>query len=91
MSRGTAEWRDSLVEIIPGLYLLPGQAEGRFPFAHSFVVEGDARALIDTGAGTQRLQSLRDQSSLDMLMASHSHPDHTAGKLAVRGPAVACS
>ena len=68
-----------LIEIIPGLYLLPGQAEGRFPFAHSFVVEGDTRALIDTGAGIQRLQWLRDHASLDMLIASHSHPDHTAG------------
>lgn len=75
----TAEWRQALVEIIPGLLLLPGEKEGRFPFAHSFLVEGDARALIDTGAGIERLRRLCNRAHLDMIIASHSHPDHTAG------------
>lgn len=83
--RSTAEWKSSLVEIVPGLYLLPGQAEGRFPFAHSFVIEGDTLALIDTGAGIERLQWLRDRAPLDMVIASHSHPDHTAGNWLFQG------
>jgi glyoxylase-like metal-dependent hydrolase (beta-lactamase superfamily II) len=67
------------VEIIPDLYLLPGAGNGRFPYAHSFLIDGDTRALLDTGAGIQRLQKLREQISLDLLISSHSHPDHTAG------------
>jgi glyoxylase-like metal-dependent hydrolase (beta-lactamase superfamily II) len=78
-SRSTAEWRDSLVEIVPDLYLVPGESEGRFPFAHSILIEGEGQTLIDTGAGIQRLRRLRGQVSLDMVIASHSHPDHTAG------------
>jgi len=77
--------RDSLIEIIPGLYLLPGQDEGRFPYAHSVLVEGDGHALIDTGAGIERLRWLRDQAHLDMIISSHSHPDHTAGNWLFEG------
>ncbi|MGD9101255.1 MAG: MBL fold metallo-hydrolase [Anaerolineae bacterium] len=71
----------SLLEIIPGLYLVPGEGEGRFPFSHSFLIEGETWALLDTGAGIQRLQRLRETlgSSLDVVISSHSHPDHTAG------------
>ncbi|MFW9894097.1 MAG: MBL fold metallo-hydrolase, partial [Candidatus Thorarchaeota archaeon] len=65
--------------IIPGLYLLPGSQEGRFPFSHSFLVEGETRAIIDTGAGIQRLQRLQQQTPVDLVISSHSHPDHTAG------------
>ncbi len=71
----------SLVEIIPGLYMLPGEEEGRFPYSHSFLIEGDIWALVDTGAGIGQLRRLRDAlgSTLDMVITSHSHPDHTAG------------
>jgi glyoxylase-like metal-dependent hydrolase (beta-lactamase superfamily II) len=71
----------SLLEVIPGLYLLPGEEQGRFPYSHSFLVEGEIWALVDTGAGIAQLQRLREAlgSSLDMVIASHSHPDHTAG------------
>ncbi len=71
--------RDALIEVIPGLYLVPGEGEGRFPFGHSLLVEGEGRALIDAGAGIERLRRLRDHIPLDMVIASHSHPDHTAG------------
>jgi glyoxylase-like metal-dependent hydrolase (beta-lactamase superfamily II) len=71
----------SLTEIIPGLYMLPGEEEGRFPYSHSFLIEGDTWALVDTGAGIQRLRRLREALGpvLDLVIVSHSHPDHTAG------------
>jgi ribonuclease/clavin/mitogillin len=99
--------RDALIEVIPGLFLVPGEGDGRFPFAHSLLVEGQGRALIDAGAGIERLRRLRQPPAplalacrasvragargpersgglrnhipLDMVIASHSHPDHTAG------------
>jgi glyoxylase-like metal-dependent hydrolase (beta-lactamase superfamily II) len=67
-----------LVEIIPGLYLVPAENSGRFPFAHSFLVEGAARALIDTGCGMRAVDELLCERRIDMVIASHSHPDHTA-------------
>jgi len=66
-------------QVVPGLYLIQGESQGRFPFAHSLLIEGETRALIDTGVGIQRLQRLRDRIPLDCVIASHSHPDHTAG------------
>jgi glyoxylase-like metal-dependent hydrolase (beta-lactamase superfamily II) len=66
------------VEIVPGLSLVPGENNGRFPFAHSFLAEGTTRALIDTGCGARVLDELRRERPMDMVIASHSHPDHTA-------------
>ncbi len=67
-----------LREIVPGLYLVPGENDGRFPSAHSFLVEGTARALIDTGCGSVQLDALRRERPVDLVISSHSHPDHTA-------------
>lgn len=77
--------RNALVEIIPGLYLVPAEGKGRFPLAHSFLVEGEGRVLIDTGTGIERLRRLRDQIPPDTMIASHSHPDHTAGNWLFEG------
>ncbi len=67
-----------LQEIIPGLYLVPARNYGRFPFAHSFLVEKSLRALIDTGCGAETLELLDQRHPVDWVISSHSHPDHTA-------------
>ena len=67
-----------LTKIIPGLYLVPAENNGRFPFAHSYLVEGTTRALIDTGCGVSVIDALRREREIDCVIASHSHPDHTA-------------
>ena len=67
-----------LIEIIPGLHLVPAENNGRFPFAHSFLVDGATRALIDTGCGMSVVDSLQREQKIDFVIASHSHPDHTA-------------
>ncbi len=69
---------NGLTEIVPGLCLVPGENNGRFPFAHSFLVEGATRALIDTGCGARVIAALQREQAVDMVIASHSHPDHTA-------------
>jgi glyoxylase-like metal-dependent hydrolase (beta-lactamase superfamily II) len=43
------------------------------------LVEGDVRVLIDTGGGVECLQWLREEPGVEMVISSHSHPDHTAG------------
>ena len=67
-----------LIEIIPGLFLVPGENKARFPYSHSFLVEGDTCALLDTGCGEQTLDALRRERRIDMVISSHSHPDHVA-------------
>ena len=67
-----------LIEIIPGLFLVPAENNGRFPFAHSFLVEGTMRALIDTGCGESVIDSLKQARTIDFVLSSHCHPDHTA-------------
>ncbi len=67
-----------LTPIIPGLCLVPAENDGRFPFAHSFLIEGTTRALIDTGCGESVIDALRRERKIDLVIASHSHPDHTA-------------
>ncbi|MDE3091941.1 MAG: MBL fold metallo-hydrolase, partial [Chloroflexota bacterium] len=67
-----------LIEVIPGLHLVPAENNGRFPFAHSFLVDGAPRTLIDTGCGMSVVDALQREGKIDLVIASHCHPDHTA-------------
>ena len=57
---------------------MPGENKGRFPFSHSFIVEGSTRVLIDAGCGPRAVDTLLEQHPVDFVISSHSHPDHTA-------------
>ncbi len=67
-----------LVEIIPGLWMIPSANGGRFPFPHGLLVEGATRVLIDAGCGLPGIDELRTARPVDYVISSHSHPDHTA-------------
>lgn len=67
------------IPIIPGLDLIVASEDGRFPHSHSFRVCGSAEVLIDVGCGIQRLRELRRRWKPDLVVISHSHPDHCAG------------
>lgn len=64
-------------EITEHITLIKGRNHGRFPFSHSVLVEDDIIALIDTGCGIENLNQLKKK--VDIVINSHSHPDHTAG------------
>ena len=70
---------DGSIPISPGLDLLAAPDDGRFPHSHSFRVRGDIDVLIDTGCGVERLRALRGRGRPDLVVVSHSHPDHCAG------------
>jgi glyoxylase-like metal-dependent hydrolase (beta-lactamase superfamily II) len=65
--------------VIPGLDLLEAEFDGRFPFSHSFVVRGETNLLIDAGCGHDRLRELGKSWRPDLIVVSHSHPDHCSG------------
>ncbi len=59
---------------------LVGEDGGQFPRAHSIVVDdGTTRALIDTGCGVDVLRRLRAERDVDLVICTHTHPDHSAG------------
>ncbi len=63
-------------KITDHISLIEGKNCGRFPFSHSFIIEDDSTVLIDTGCGVEILAQLK---KVDMVMNSHSHPDHASG------------
>ena len=65
--------------IIPGLYLVPGLNRGRFPYSHSFFVDGDTTALLDAGCGPAALDEVRRRRPPDQVIVSHAHVDHCSG------------
>ncbi len=68
-----------LTEIAPSIFLVEGEKRGQFPFSHSILIHDEVTALIDTGCGIERLQWLREEYPLELVINSHAHPDHISG------------
>lgn len=69
-----------LEEISDNVYFIEGNLKGKYPFANSLLVKGEKEnVLIDTGAGSRNLRKLRKQYSIDRILLSHCHEDHTCG------------
>ena len=69
----------SVVEVADNLYLVPGANKGRFPFSHSILATGERNVLFDTGSGGQALEELKADFPVDLVVNSHTHPDHFSG------------
>jgi len=65
--------------------LIAGKNRGRFPWSNSFLIQGSETVLIDTGCGIENLQALKQQYSIDYVINSHCHPDHSAGNWVFAG------
>lgn len=68
--------------------MLPGDPDGRFPRSHAFVIRGEVEALIDIGCGQRQVARLLERWAPDIVIISHSHPDHMSGLWQVRGAEV---
>lgn len=70
-----------LLHIDGPIWLVAGEEKGKFPHSHSVLVWGDETVLIDTGAGPSVLRSLESTigRSIDVVLNTHTHPDHCAG------------
>jgi glyoxylase-like metal-dependent hydrolase (beta-lactamase superfamily II) len=75
------EMLNMLRRISKGLLLVNGANDGRFPYSHSAIIEGQKgkAVLLDTGCGIEVLKELRTKFSFDYIINSHTHPDHSAG------------
>ena len=50
-----------------------------YPFCHSLYVEGEKTALADSSCDSEKLQALRRDKRVDLLLCSHAHEDHLGG------------
>lgn len=68
-----------LLPIVPHLFMVPGARDGQFPFSHSVLADSSPATLMDAGCGLGILTELMELSQIELVITSHSHPDHTAG------------
>jgi glyoxylase-like metal-dependent hydrolase (beta-lactamase superfamily II) len=75
-----------LLQVQGPVWLVIGEQGGRFPRSHSVLIrDAEACALIDTGCGLEVLRGLRQQLPLDLVINTHTHPDHSAGNFLFDG------
>jgi len=70
MNRGEIEKLDE------NIYFVPGENGGRFPACHGFLLDGGETVLIDSGVGEERIKAIDSEKRIDILIITHSHPDH---------------
>uniref|UniRef100_A0A7C4ETS2 MBL fold metallo-hydrolase n=1 Tax=Desulfomonile tiedjei TaxID=2358 RepID=A0A7C4ETS2_9BACT len=68
---------EALITPIEGnLFFVAGEGNGKFPACHGFLLKGRENVLIDAGMGLERLAELDRKHRIDVLIITHSHPDH---------------
>jgi glyoxylase-like metal-dependent hydrolase (beta-lactamase superfamily II) len=72
-------------KITEGLYLVHGANRGRFPWSHSILAVGDRTVLFDTGCGSEAIEEVQERFRVDLVINSHTHPDHFSGNHHFRG------
>ncbi|MDO8785189.1 MAG: MBL fold metallo-hydrolase, partial [Syntrophales bacterium] len=64
------------ISLTPSVSLL---LNPQFPCCNSLLIEDEKTALIDTGIGGKQLERILKETKIDVLINSHTHPDHVAG------------
>ncbi len=73
-----------LLSIDEHIHVVQGLGRGRSPFSNAILVLDKRTALIDTGCGLSIIEKLLELVRLDLVLNTHSHPDHTGGNWLVR-------
>lgn len=69
-----------MIQVEGPVWLLVGENRGGFPFCHGVVIQdGGITALIDPGCGPSVLEPLAASGRVDLVLNSHTHPDHCSG------------
>ncbi|MFW9968838.1 MAG: MBL fold metallo-hydrolase [Candidatus Odinarchaeota archaeon] len=66
----------SISDEFDGIYFIKGARDGKYPYSHSLLI-GDY--LIDTGISSRLLRKLKRLFSVNNVLISHWHEDHTSG------------
>jgi glyoxylase-like metal-dependent hydrolase (beta-lactamase superfamily II) len=65
-----------VTELAPGFYRICGPNKSRFPHCNTFLLTGQETVLIDAGLDKETLLEIDRIKRIDILIISHSHPDH---------------
>lgn len=68
-----------ITTITETIHVIHGKNRSRSPFANAVLVLDKTRALMDPGCGLDIIETLGKEVDIDIVIASHSHPDHTSG------------
>jgi len=61
------------------IHIIHGKNRGRSPFCNTVLVLDKINAIIDPGCGLEILEKVASIAKIDLVLNSHSHPDHTSG------------
>jgi hydroxyacylglutathione hydrolase len=64
------------VKLSENVYFIKGEGNGRFPSSHGFLLTGSETVLVDAGIGKDRIEAIDREKRIDILLITHSHPDH---------------
>jgi glyoxylase-like metal-dependent hydrolase (beta-lactamase superfamily II) len=70
------EGMDFIYELTPNFYFVQGDGRGLFPYCNGYLLTGEETVLIDTGIGEEKIREIDKKSRIDVVIISHSHPDH---------------
>ncbi len=68
--------RDDLTPLCDSIYAIQGPNKSRFPFSNGFLILDKMTVLIDAGIGEEKIREIDENRRIDILIISHSHPDH---------------
>ncbi len=72
----TRSLRGFIAHIEESVHFVAGEGGGKFPASNSFLLTGSENVLIDAGIGLERLAEVDRIHRIDVLVITHSHPDH---------------
>lgn len=70
------EQRPDVSRLSDTILAIEGPKGGRFPYCNSFLITGHVTVLIDAGIGEEKIREIDAHRRIDILVISHSHPDH---------------
>ena len=65
-----------MIELATNFYLVTAPNKSRFPFCNTFLLKGAETVIIDAGFDTDTLLDIDKEHRIDIIVFSHSHPDH---------------
>lgn len=65
-----------MIKLAENFYLITAPNKSRFPFCNTFLLKGKETVLIDAGIDKETLTEIDKKHRIDILVFSHSHPDH---------------
>lgn len=77
-------------QVSRGITFIEGERRGRFPYGNSLLLEGrEARVLVDTGPGTEAIEAVKAEGTVNVVINTHYHFDHIRANAAFADPRTA--